>query len=610
MTILTVAEVAEKTGKSQKTVRRAIAAGYLKATSIQNKLRIEETDCDDWAGRGCPGKLKADSDYYVVMSASKVAELSRRSEQTVLAAIRSGNLKAEKREGKYQITEYDYLDWEKHGYAGKSASDTILSPDMLSTRKVAQMSGMSTDAVRRAILKGGLIASKINNRYYVAKDDFIKWSGHEGIFIEESTVMFREPLRITRGELNLEAVTRVSNRNKSSRLSEGFTSVDERNRKVKESEFQKDPWKKNHVPDKVNWVSISDLWSVDGWARESDRTEYRFIDLFSGAGGLSCGLVMAGFKPIASVEIMDAAVATYKRNFIDYKGFNETVETRDIRKKEIKDELYRSFHHEHIDLIVGGFPCQGFSLSGYRVEDDPRNSLYREMKDIVADLRPAVVVMENVEGLRSMLNGKVEEKIIEDYKEIGYDINLTVLNSAYYEVPQTRKRVIFIGNRIGVKNLHPEPIIKDGMYKTLGEAIEKYMDMPDDRSINHVRSRHSPEMEERLAAVPEGKSLYPGYSDAWKKSPWDKPSCTIKENHGATNIHPKRPRCLTARECAALQSFPDDFIFEGSKKWQLVQIGNAVPPLLGKAIGLAVRKMLDGVKKDKPAPEEIPADSS
>ena len=104
-------------------------------------------------------------------------------------------------------------------------------------------------------------------------------------------------------------------------------------------------------------------------------------------------------------------------------------------------------------------------------------------------------------------------------------------------------------------------------------------------------------MPERLAAVPEGSSLYANYSDSWKKCPWDKPSCTVKENHGAVNIHPRRPRVITAREMARLQSFPDDFIFKGNKKWQLVQIGNAVPPLLGKAIGLAVKKALDEKEK-------------
>ena len=99
-------------------------------------------------------------------------------------------------------------------------------------------------------------------------------------------------------------------------------------------------------------------------------------------------------------------------------------------------------------------------------------------------------------------------------------------------------------------------------------------------------------MQQRMLECPEGKSLYKGYSDAWKKCPWNEASCTIKENHGGVNVHPKLPRVLTAREMARLQSFPDDFIFEGAKNKQLVQIGNAVPCLLGKAIGLAVRKSI------------------
>ena len=213
------------------------------------------------------------------------------------------------------------------------------------------------------------------------------------------------------------------------------------------------------------------------------------------------------------------------------------------------------------------------------------------MLKIVDYIRPEYIVMENVEGLRSMLNGKIEEKIIADYKAIGYEINVTVLNSADYGVAQTRRRVIFVGNRIGGKNYHPQPFMEG--YKTLGEEISRFMDMPENKAINHIFSRHTEEMKERIMAVPEGMSLYGNYSDAWKKSPWDKPSCTVKENHGGVNLHPKLPRVLTPRELAALQSFPDDFIFKGSKKWQLVQIGNAVPPLLGKAIGVAVKKALE-----------------
>ncbi len=345
--------------------------------------------------------------------------------------------------------------------------------------------------------------------------------------------------------------------------------------------------------DDVNWVDVSDKWLYDGWNDVSYRNGYNFIDLFSGAGGLSCGLTMAGFAPVGSVEILDCAVQTYQYNFSEKKGFDKNVETRDIRSPETKKALYESVKDRHIHLIVGGFPCQGFSMAGNRVIDDPRNSLYLEMLEIVKQIKPDFVVCENVEGLRSMLNGKVEAKIIQDYKEAGYEMNVAVLNSADYYVPQIRKRMIFIGNCIGAKNYHPKPLLTSDKYITLGEGIKRFLDLPEDKYFNHTFTKHSEEMQQRIAAVPEGKSLFGNYSDAWKKSPWDKPSCTVKENHGGVNLHPLLPRVLTPRELAALQSFPDTFIFKGAKKDQLVQIGNAVPPLLGKAIGIAIMKSLD-----------------
>lgn len=332
--------------------------------------------------------------------------------------------------------------------------------------------------------------------------------------------------------------------------------------------------------------------TINGWDTNY-KNKYTFIDLFSGAGGLSCGMVMAGYTPIASVEIMKEAVETYKYNFIYNKKFDENVETRDIRQKTIKEELYKSIKNKKVDLIIGGFPCQGFSMSGKRIVDDPRNSLYLDMLEIVNNIRPKVVIMENVEGILTMLKGKMVEKIVTDYKNIGYDVSYKLLNSADYGVPQTRKRVIFIGNRIGIENYYPKPIYDKQNYKTLGEAIEKFMFLKENCEINHIFTKHSDKIRERIINTPEGKSMYSNYADAWKKSAWNKPSCTIKENHGGVNLHPKLPRVLTPRELAALQSFPDDFIFKGSKKWQLVQIGNAVPPLLAKAVGLSVEKMLD-----------------
>ena len=192
-----------------------------------------------------------------------------------------------------------------------------------------------------------------------------------------------------------------------------------------------------------------------------------------------------------------------------------------------------------------------------------------------------------------MLGGKVEEKIINDFERIGYKINVTVLNAADYYTPQTRRRVIFIGNRIGVDNCHPKPLLDSSNYITTKSAIEDLVNKKPDPLFNHVPTTHSEEMQKKLSEVKEGESLYKNYSDSWKKCPWNKPSCTVKENHGAVNIHPKLPRVLTVRELARLQSFPDDFIIQGSKKWQLTQIGNAVPCFLGKAIGLAVEKIIN-----------------
>ncbi len=414
---------------------------------------------------------------------------------------------------------------------------------IITIKEAADLSQKSQKTIRRAIALGSLKATKIQNKTRIERNDFKKW------------------------------------------LKNGCEGTEEQDHSS------------NKIDD-VNWMDISDLWGLDGWKNKKDRSQYNFIDLFSGAGGLTCGLVMAGLNPIASVEIMPQAVATYTRNFVKHKGFKEKTETNDIRKKEVKDKLYKSVEGKHIDVIVGGFPCQGFSLSGYRVVDDPRNSLYKEMKEIVDHLKPDFVVMENVEGLRSMLNGKVEEKIISDYKKIGYNINITVLNSADYYTPQIRHRVIFIGNRVGVKNYHPKPLIDEEHYVTVGHALKKYLDMSENKEINHIFTKTSPSMQKRLEELPVGKSLYSNYSDAWKKVDWNKPSCTVKENHGGVNIHPLKNRPMTPRELAALQSFPDDFIFEGSKKWQLVQIGNAVPCLLGKAIGLDLRKMLDDYHKN------------
>ena len=423
-----------------------------------------------------------------------------------------------------------------------------------SINQVAIETNKTIKFVRREVASGNLKSFKCNNKILIDKKDFLEWKNN-----------------IDQYESNYQK-------------SKDFV----KNKQINKIKKEKDI---------VNWVDIKkEMQDVDYWKNKSAKKEFNFIDLFTGAGGLSCGLVMAGFNPAGSVEIMPQAVETYKYNFSKINGFNENVTDKDIREESVKNNLIDSVKDKHIHLIAGGFPCQGFSMAGNRIITDPRNSLYTDMLKIVEKIKPDYVLMENVEGLRSMMDGKIEEKIIEDYKNIGYKINVTVLNAADYGVPQLRKRVIFIGNRINHTNYHPEPIYNESNYKTVGDAIEKYMNVGNNKDINHIITVHSPEMANRLKDIPIGKSLYGNYSDAWKKVDWNKPSCTVKENHGGVNVHPILNRVMTPRELAALQSFPDDFIFKGSKKWQLIQIGNAVPPLLGKAVGLAIIK---GLKEDK-----------
>ena len=410
-----------------------------------------------------------------------------------------------------------------------------------SLQDVADEMGMSLKIVRRFVASQELKTTKVNNTYFVSDEDLTAFKKY---IVNGGDKRHLE--NVTEGFLKFENVTQ--------------TKIDD------------------HTP---NWVDISAYWN------NVSKSKMTFVDLFCGAGGLSKGLELAGLEGICGLDFFTEACMTYNRNF------NHPFVNGDIRDTTIKQKFYnvvsRQLNGRSLDIVAGGFPCQGFSMAGNRIVDDPRNSLYKELIEIVKVLQPKFVICENVKGLRTMLRGMVEKKILSDFHSIGYEMNVETLCAADYYTPQKRERVIFIGNRIGVKNFHPNPLISPSDYITTGDAIADLMNHPADPSFNHEPTRHRPDMAQRIMDTPEGKSLYKGYSDAWKKCPWNEPSCTIKENHGGVNLHPKLPRVLTAREMARLQSFPDDFIFEGKKNKQLVQIGNAVPPLLGKAIGLAIR---------------------
>jgi len=418
--------------------------------------------------------------------------------------------------------------------------DSISEDKLLTIYDVAEKLGISVKSVRRDVASGALCAVKIKNTYRIAVEDFVKYSAS---FSTESRKSQSKRMNIFSDDSSLKNI-------------ESSSSV-------------------------VNWMDIRSYWENPG------KSEMTFVDLFCGAGGLSKGLELSGLEGICGLDWFEEACRTYERNF------KHPFVNGDITDSAVKEKFYdivkKQLNGRRLSVVAGGFPCQGFSMAGNRIVDDPRNSLYKELIEIVVHLQPDFVVCENVKGLRSMLGGMVEKKILSDFKAIGYDMNVAVLCAADYYTPQKRERVIFIGNRIGAKNMHPKPILSQEEYITTGSSIADLMDMPDMPEFNHVTTKHRPDMARRMMELPEGQSLYKGYSDAWKKCPWNEASCTIKENHGGVNIHPKLPRVLTAREMARLQSFPDDFIFEGAKNKQLVQIGNAVPPLLGKAIGLALR---------------------
>lgn len=435
--------------------------------------------------------------------------------------------------------------------------------DFYSIDEVADRLGVSIKSVRRMVASGELSSLKIRNLYRISNEAFNDFLKSYEVIPSEQCSLFGEDL-LPKEEPVANPVKKRGRRSavcsKSTETIDIFGNV--RN-------------------DDVHWVDISAHW------QKPTRSNMTFVDLFCGAGGLSKGLELSGIEGICGLDWFKEACMTYNRNF-DHPFVNGDIKDAEIKQKfydTVKDRL----HGRQLSIVAGGFPCQGFSMAGNRIVDDPRNSLYLELIEIVKHLQPEFVICENVKGLRSMLNGKVEQKILEDFRAIGYEMNVTTLCAADYYTPQKRERVIFIGNRIGKKNFHPKFILKPSEYVTTGQSIADLMEHPEDREFNHVPTKHRPDMAQRMLELPEGQSLYKGYSDAWKKCPWDEASCTIKENHGGVNIHPKLPRVLTAREMARLQSFPDDFIFEGPKNKQLIQIGNAVPPLLGKAIGLAVR---------------------
>jgi len=355
---------------------------------------------------------------------------------------------------------------------------------------------------------------------------------------------------------------------------------------------------------------------------------YTVLDLFSGAGGLSRGFMDAGFNVVLGIDFDDAALKTFKANH----GYAEAMKLDLFNHENInKIEDFLNLKDIKLDVLVGGPPCQGFSLAGKREEFDERNVLYSAMVKTAELLKPKVVVLENVPGLLTLYKGKAKQQILSDFGKLGYKMDVKVLYAPQYGVPQIRKRAFFVGILTNEEyNFEfPIPYLEEDKFVNCEQAISDLPSLVDcydfdlaktrdyvcapssDYQImmrsfsevvyNHTPTRHAEKTIELISLVPEGKNykalpleLQVGikYNESLTRYHSKKPSRTIDTGH-RTHFHYKWNRIPTVRENARFQSFPDDFIFFGNKQEQYKQVGNAVPPLLGKAIAKQVKEVLD-----------------
>ena len=345
------------------------------------------------------------------------------------------------------------------------------------------------------------------------------------------------------------------------------------------------------------------------------------IDLFSGCGGFSFGLQESGFDVLLGVDNDPIALKTFEMNHKNSKTL-----LLDLSEKASINKIVNSLGQNKVDIIVGGPPCQGFSLTGTRNSNDKRNVLFYAVFDLAKKLNPSAIIIENVPGISTLYNGKVKNEIDKCFALHGYESKSQVLVASEYGVPQIRKRMFFVGVKKGLAPFNfPKPTTAGSNYINCQQAIGdlpalkelksdtvlEYKKKPmheyqrimrkGSRAIhNHVATKHTELVIDVISQVPEGgnyKDLPPGvglsrtFNEAWTRYHSKKPSKTIDTGH-RNHFHYKWNRIPTVRENARLQSFPDKFIILGNRTQQYRQVGNAVPPLLGQAIGRSVKKIL------------------
>jgi len=341
------------------------------------------------------------------------------------------------------------------------------------------------------------------------------------------------------------------------------------------------------------------------------------VDIFSGAGGMSLGATLAGITPILAIEIDKYASNTYANNHP-----NTMVLQKDISTVNPTDYIDTSPF-----VLSGGPPCQGFSVANTKTRniDNPNNWMFKEYIRFVNSLKPSWFIFENVEGFKSFGKGQFALDVESELRNLGYETNASVLNAADFGVPQKRSRYFIIGNRIdkgGIKfdfsnlsrqaHITVKEAVSDLPSMTNGEkadkkeyktkAISKYaklMRANSSHATQNYLTENKPHIIERYKVIKEGEnwkaaqnnghldsysSTKNTHSGIYKRLEQSKPSVTIANYRKSMLIHPIEHRGLSLREAARLQSFPDDFLFDGSLMYQQQQVGNAVPPYLAKAI--------------------------
>lgn len=334
------------------------------------------------------------------------------------------------------------------------------------------------------------------------------------------------------------------------------------------------------------------------------------LSLFAGCGGLSLGFRSAGCAVKGFVEIDDGLAGLFQTNFPEARRLGGDV--RAVTDREIDAFLEV---HGPVEALIGGPPCQGFSLAGKRSAEDPRNALFREYVRILGRLRPKVALMENVRKLTSMRGasgGWVRDEILEAFRAEGYEVRLFAAEAADHGVPQRRERIFFLAVDRALRKApsFPEPLA--GPWRSFGDACSdlEFLEAGE-RGADplHAAVTHPDHVVDWLWETPEGASAHEnpdparrppsGYNTTYKRQVWSEPAAAVQTTFGmisgSRNVHPIATRALTAREAARLQSFPDGWRFEGTLGTIRTGLGNATPPLLAKAIAEHVRREILGL---------------